>query len=379
MEALIEVCFWGSAALLVYAYAGYPVLLLAIAGRAGEPRLAGPGPVPAVTLIIPVHNESSVIDAKIENTRRLQYPAGMLRVLFVSDGSSDGTTERIRRALDERTDLVELPTRGGKAAALNAGLARAGGEIVAFSDASIMLAPDALLEIVRPFADASIGCVSGEDRIPGAGGEALYGRYELLLRRRESRVHSIVGASGCFYAKRRHLCEPFPAGEAPDFFSVLVTVERGFRAVSAPRAVGTMTAISRPGGEFQRKVRTLLRGMTTLGRHLRLLDPFRHGVFSVELFSHKLLRWSVPFLLLALLVCALALAPGSALYKSLLAVQLAFYALAALGMASVPVLKDTVPVRVALFFTMTNAAVLAAWGKYAAGVRQEIWSPSRRS
>lgn len=375
----MEACFWASAVLLFYAYLGYPVLLLLVSGRVRDPTPAGNEAEFSVTLIIPVYNERSVIDAKLENTRSLRYPAGMLDVVFVSDGSSDGTGERILHALDERTELVELPTRSGKAAALNAGLERAQREIVVFSDASIMLAPDALLEIVRPFASDAVGCVSGEDRIPGSGGEALYGRYELYLRRRESQVHSIVGASGCFYAKRRSLCGQFPAGEAPDFFSALVTVERGYRAVSAPRANGTMTAISRPGGEFQRKVRTLLRGMTTLGRHARLLNPFRYGMFSLELLSHKVLRWAVPFLLIALLLSSSVLTAQSPWYRALLYLQVGFYALALPGLANVPLLRNALLVRISLFFTMTNAAALAAWGKYALGIRQEIWTPSQRA
>lgn len=375
----MELLFWVSAFLIMYAYAGYPLLLCLLSGRTGDLSPDdGVGPKPAVTVIIPVYNERSVIEMKLENTRAIDYPAGLLEVLFVSDGSDDGTGDCIRCVLDERTQLIELTARSGKAAALNAGLERAGGEIVVFTDASIMLASDAIREIVRPFASPAVGCVSGEDLIPGSGGEALYGRYELFLRRRESRLHSIVGASGCLYAQRRSLCEQFPAGEAPDFFSVLMTIQQGYRAVSAPLATGTMTAITRTHGEFQRKVRTLLRGMTTLGRHVHLLNPFRHGFFSVELISHKVLRWAVPFLLAAVLASSAALAVHSLWYRLLLLLQIGFYALSLVGFASFTPLRNTLPVRISLFFTMTNAAALAACVKYFAGVRQEIWSPSRR-
>lgn len=377
---VVEFVFWLSGFLLLYTYAGYPTLLLLLPMHREEERTrSDQRDTTGVSLIVPVYNERGVIDAKLENTSALYYPPGKLEVLFVSDGSNDGTAERISAALDSRTQIIELSTRAGKAAALNAGLARARGEIIVFSDASIMLSSDAILEIVRPFDMSSVGCVSGEDRIPGSGGEALYGRYELFIRRQESRVQSLVGASGCFYAQRRSLCEPFVAGEAPDFFSVLVTAEKGYRAVSAPQASGTMSAVVDAHGEFQRKVRTLLRGMTTLGNHPQFLNPFRYGIFALELFSHKILRWAVPFLLLALLVTSGMLAAGSLYYGAAFLCQLAFYALAIIGFAKTDRIAAMLPVRISLFFTMANLAVLVAWVKYLGGVRQEIWLPSKRS
>ena len=131
---------------------------------------------------------------------------------------------------------------------MNLGLQKAQNEIVIFSDASIILKPDALKKIVGKFIDPRIGCISGEDHIPGGGGEGAYGKYELALRNLENRAGSIVGASGCFYAQRRALCEPFREGMAPDFFSVLETVEKGYRAVTEPEATGVMKSVSDPQG-----------------------------------------------------------------------------------------------------------------------------------
>ena len=203
--------FWASMGGLAYAYAGYPLLLLLLSRRGrGSGAGVSPAPVswPSVAVLIPAHNERANIDAKVANTNALIYP-GRLRVSFISDGSTDGTNERVRAVADGRTTLIELTGRGGKAAALNTALADTTEDIVVFSDASIMLAPDAIERIVAPFNDPVIGCVSGEDRIAGAGGEGLYGRYELYVRRQESALGSIVGASGSFYAQRRELCEPF--------------------------------------------------------------------------------------------------------------------------------------------------------------------------
>jgi cellulose synthase/poly-beta-1,6-N-acetylglucosamine synthase-like glycosyltransferase len=372
--------FWASAAMVVYAYAGYPLLLRLIAPRRPAPTAPdADDALPTVTLLVPAHNERANIDAKLANTRALDYPAGRFEAIFISDGSTDGTTERIVAGADARTTLVEVTTRGGKAGALNAGLERVHHDIVVFTDASILLEPGAIRAIVRPFADPAVGCVSGEDRIPGSGGEALYGRYELFIRRQEARIHSIVGASGSFYAQRRAICTPFIPNVAPDFWSVLKTVEKGYRAVVANDATGHMAAVERAGEEFERKVRTLLRGMTTLGRDAHLLNPLRYGAFAWCLFSHKVARWLVPVFLLLCLIASGVLAMGSLVYLVLFALQVAFYGLALAGLVGPAALARSLPVKVAVYFTTTNAAALVAWIKYAFGVRQEIWAPSRRA
>ena len=376
---MIRWSFWLSAAGVAYAYFGYPLLAWAVARRRPADRAphSASTDLPAVTMIVPVHNEVARIDAKIANTRSLDYPAEALRIVFVSDGSTDGTVEAVNATKDERIHLIALEKRSGKAGALNAGLAFAKTPIVVFSDVSIALQPDAITAIVRPFAAPDIGCVSGEDRIEGSAGEGLYGRYEMFLRRQESRLGSIVGASGSFYAQRRELCGEFPPNVAPDFLSVLRTVGQGYRAVSDAHAVGYMTAVDDPRDEFARKVRTILRGITTLGQHLHLLNPFRYGWFAVALLSHKVMRWLVPGFLVVMLLTS-ALLAGAAPYALLLVAQLAFYVLAyAAYRGSVPALLSTAG-RVASYFTAANVATLVAWGKYFRGTRQELWSPSRR-
>ena len=222
-----------------------------------------------------------------------------------------------------------------------------------------------------------MGCVSGEDRIADTGGEGLYGRYELYLRRLESDVHSIVGASGSFYAQRRALCTPFAEGMAPDFLSVLRTVQQGYRAFSEPAATGEMTSVKDPKQEFDRKVRTLLRGMTALFAYKSLLNPFRTGVFAFELWSHKVLRWTVPFCLLAALVAPLVLLDRP-FYLAAFAAQLFFYAGALAAFGEWGDIHRSLPGRIALYFSSVNAAILTAWYRYGSGVRQELWTPSHR-
>ena len=380
LSTAMQWLFWASSLTAVYAYAGYPLALIVLARLRRQPELppAASDALPGISMIVPVHNERATIEAKIQNTKVLQYPREKLQVLFVSDGSTDGTVEAIESGREPWMELVVLQERGGKASALNAGLERARNEIVVFTDAAIELAPEALLEIVRPFQIASVGCVSGEDRIAQSGGEGLYGRYELFLRRQESRISSIVGASGSFYAQRRELCGRFPAGLAPDFLSVLRTVERGSRAISAPGATGTMMEVGSAGDEFRRKVRTVLRGITTLVRYAHLLNPFAYGWFTFLLLSHKVARWLIPFFLACVFVSSAVLATQSGLYALAFVAQCVLYALAVLGLTGHDSLSRSLPVKVSLYFVLVNAATVSAWLKYAAGARQELWAPSRR-
>jgi glycosyltransferase involved in cell wall biosynthesis len=378
----MQALFWIQICGIVYAYLGYPLVLRLLASisarreKSTEPT-SGAQYRPSVTMIVPVHNEDSVIGRKLENSLALDYPRERLEILFVSDGSTDGTAEIIRSRLVPGIRLLELPERGGKARALNHGLTHATGEVICFTDASIALDREALATLVANFRDPAIGCASGEDVIAGGGGEGLYGRYELALRRLESKVHSIVGASGSFYAQRRSLCGEFPEGMAPDFLSVLKTVEQGYRAISDSGARGSMTSLSSSQAEFQRKVRTILRGISTLFLKWKLLNPLRFGVFAVELISHKLMRWCVPFFLIVLFVSNLFLLDRAA-YVVFLAGQIVFYALAMLSWLGVPLVEKSLAGRVAAYFTIVNVATLVAWWKYASGVRQEIWNPTRR-
>jgi hypothetical protein len=164
---------------------------------------------------------------------------------------------------------------------------------------------------------------------------------------------------------------------APDFLSVLRTVEQGYRAISEPSAAGEMSSVKDPRQEFQRKVRTLLRGMTTLFAYKPLLNPFRHGFFAFALWSHKVLRWTVPFFLLAALLVPLARVQHPFFAVAFLT-QAAFYGVAAIALVEWGSLHRTLPGRIALYFSSANAAILAAWYQYWSGVRQEIWTPSHR-
>jgi hypothetical protein len=374
----VEILFWLSLLAVAYPYAIYPALLVGL-NRLAKRRLPKPDPAhrPSVTVILPVHNEARRIEAKIANLLALDYPMDLLQLIVIGDGCTDDTLGRATTAGGARVVIHALPARAGKAAALNAGLERARGEIVVFTDAGILLDRRALASLVGHFRDPVVGCVSGEDHVEGGGSEGLYGRLELLLRREESRLHSIAGASGCFYGMRRQLCRPFRSGMAPDFLSVLDTVRSGHRALCEPAARGSMTATQSQRAEFSRKSRTFLRGLTALLGNASLLNPMHYPVFAFILWSHKLMRWLGPVSLSMCLISALALR-SEPIYAVTLYGQLAFYTLALGALAWPNVIGRFSVTRLSAFFLLVNIAAGQALIMWLAGVRQELWKPTRR-
>ncbi len=371
--------FWLGFTGVAYSYFGYPLVLL-VWGRF-RPRAVGRDPayLPQVSVVLPVHNEQKNLPGRLANLQALDYPAERLDVFVVSDASTDATSDIVRKfqATDPRIQLIELSGRGGKAGGLNAGVAAATGEVIVFTDAGIEVEPESLRALVAPLADPKVGCVSAEDRVEGRGGEALYGRYELFLRDRESRVASVVGASGSYYAQRRELVPHFPDGIAPDLLSVLHVVDQGYRAISEPLARGRMGAVRSPSSEFRRKVRTLLRGMTGLFAYRHLLNPFRAGPFAFILASHKLARWLVPVFLVVILVANVSLA-SDPFYGSMLLFHVGFYVAGIGALAGIPGLRRLLAARIPAYFINVNAAIAVAWWRYLRGERMEVWSPSSR-
>jgi len=371
--------FWISLFIVFYAYFGYPIVLALIGKLVRKPVKRPHGDyTPKISVLIPVYNEENVIREKVENTLKLNYPTSEIEVLFISDGSDDRTNEIIDSYQSDFIRLIPLNERKGKANALNVGLKESKNDIIIFSDASILLDKNSIKEIVQPFYDAAIGCVTGEDHIKDSGGEGAYGRYELWLRNLESKVHSIVGASGSFYAQRKHLCEQFGGGLAPDFLSVLNTVEKGYRAVAEPRAFGFMTSVQSTADEFNRKIRTLIRGISVLFYKKSLLNITHYGTFSFCLISHKLIRWLVPFFLISLYISNIY-AATTIFYSVFLILQSVFYFLAILAYFNVAGLGEILFGKIALYFTMVNVSIFIAWKRYWSGVRQEIWDPSKRT
>ncbi|MBM3320992.1 MAG: glycosyltransferase family 2 protein [Candidatus Eisenbacteria bacterium] len=368
------VLFWCSAAVVVYAYAGYPLVLLILASFRERPVRREPR-TPPLTVVIPVHNQAAAIRRKLENLLDLDYPRELLRIVVASDGSTDETERVVASFAPAGVRLVRSAERLGKEAAQNLALPEIRGEIVVFTDATILLEKRAFRAIVRAFADPEVGCVSSEDDVPGAG-EGLYVRYEMAIRRWESRIRTLIGVSGSFYAVRAELVERTDPRYTRDFLLPLLVIEKGMRVVCEPEARGRFLPAPSAGSEFRRKTRTVLRGMDVLAYRRGLLNPFRHPFVAWALLSHKGARWAVPWALLLALAANAALLP-SLFYGVCFALQLFFY-LSAGGALLSRRWAGRLPGKAALFFTATNAAVLAAGVRYLAGERAVVWEPTRR-
>jgi len=370
---MIDALFWVAVGVVVYAYAGYPCVLAAVAHVRQRQVRRAPASCP-VSFIITAHNEASRISAKIANTIAQDYP-GPLEILVASDCSTDDTDE-IVRSYAPRVRLVRTGERRGKEAAQQLAISVARGEVIVFSDVATALAPDGVSRIAANFADSTVGCVSSVDRFVDAdgriSGEGAYVRYEMFLRALETRVNSLVGLSGSFFAARRLVCVNWAADRQSDFNTLLNAVQLGLRGVLDPLSIGYYRQISDSRAEFQRKVRTVIRGMVVLRANARMLNPLRHGLFAWQLASHKLCRWLVPVALVLALVTNVALAAHSSWYASLLGIQVGFYCAVAGGWAGVRAL------RIPFYFVVANLAILVAWFRYARGERMTVWKPSER-
>ncbi|HZW37656.1 MAG: glycosyltransferase family 2 protein, partial [Deltaproteobacteria bacterium] len=227
-----------------------------------------------------------------------------------------------------------------------------------------------------------IGCVSSEDRVIGkdgkVSGENIYVRYEMWLRKLESRVGSPVGLSGSFFAARRSVCEDFSAEMDSDLRVLLNSVKQGLRGTCDEESIGYYLDLSDQKKEFDRKVRTVLRGLTLFFRNIEFLNIFKYGLFSYQLFCHKLLRWLVPFFLIILFAVNIPLALGSGGYAVLLALQCAFYGLAAFSLFRDWYSSGGIFIKIPIYFVTVNASILVAWFRYLTGQRVLVWTPSER-
>ena len=360
---------------VVFAYLGYPLALWILS-------IVSPRPVrsaeiaPELSVAIDVHNGERHLAQKLEETLSLDYPKSF-EVLVASDGSTDRTEDIARSFANRGVQLIALPTRGGKEAAQAAAVARARGEVLVFTDVSAEVDRDALREIVRPFADPSVGAVSSEDVVESQGGEGAYVRYEMALRRLESTATTLVGLSGSLFAIRRELGDPWPHDLASDFRSALEANRRGLRAVCAPAArarIGTVD--DDPSREWTRKVRTVRRGIAVLSEYRELLAP-RRGRAALSVWGHKLARFTAPFALLALLLLTAAAAPTSSVAAGLTLAQVATWGLAVAALR-LPALRRLLPFRIAAFFLLVNASIVVAWVHHWTGERAVLWQPTAR-
>jgi cellulose synthase/poly-beta-1,6-N-acetylglucosamine synthase-like glycosyltransferase len=367
VTTIAAIVFWVCGLAIVYAQVGYPFVLRAlVTARRGRESLGGPKaprPLglgappedrPLVSLIVPAYDEEEVIAAKVENALRLDWPRERLQIIVASDGSADATAERARAA---GADLVlELPP-GGKSSALNAAVAEADGELLAFSDANAEWAPDALGRLLAPFADERVGYVCGQVRFLDPGGDNLegaYWRYEMAIRAMESELAGITAGNGAIYAVRRSAYEPLPPSGSHDLSFPFRFAKRGLRSLYAPAAHAREKMVPTIEGEFARKRRMMV-GLWDIVVGEGMLIPRGYPpLFAFELFSHRLLRYATPFLHVLVFLANLVLLGSGWFYYLTLLLQLALLAVAALS----PRLPEDAVVRVSRYYVLTQASIL---------------------
>jgi cellulose synthase/poly-beta-1,6-N-acetylglucosamine synthase-like glycosyltransferase len=381
MSELLAALFWISAMLVAYATIGWPlVLALRALFPAPAPRVTNE--LPRVSYLIVAHNEIDEVDAKLANTDALDYPGDRLEVIFASDGSNDGTDDRVAelwRAAPAGSSrrLLSLP-RLGKNAALNAAADAATGDVLVFSDADSHLAPDAIRRLVAPLTDPAIGGAGGDFRYVGAGGEGerAYWSFDRVWKRLESRAGNMTSATGQIYAIRASLFDRVPEGVTDDFFVSTGAIAAGQRLWFAEDAVATGPIARSPRAEFRRKVRVTARGLTSVWERRALLYPRRHGFYALQLFTHKLLRRALGIPVALAFVSALALAPQSSLYAGAAAAQALMHGAALAGWC----LRDRRIPRVLalpLYLDLVLAAGAIALCDVVRGRRYLAWVPQR--
>jgi cellulose synthase/poly-beta-1,6-N-acetylglucosamine synthase-like glycosyltransferase len=376
---MLAFLFWVFLLLAIYSYFVYPVVL-AVLLSVKPRRVAVPvGALPRMSLIVTAYNESGRIREKLDNSLAVDYPD--LEIIIASDCSSDDTDDIVREYATRGVVLVRADERLGKENAQRCAIQQAQGDIVVFSDVATQIPVDALRKLATYFADAQVGAVSSEDRFISQddtiAGEGAYVRYEMWLRRMESDLGGLVGLSGSFFAARKIVCTEWDIHSPSDFNTALNCARAGYRAVTAPDVLGFYKDLKDPHKEYQRKVRTVLRGITAVARHPDVLSFGKFQWFSLQVWSHKILRWGVPWFLLALFIVTLALLGRGGIYALAFLGQLAFYGVALAAHLNANFRQNAIA-RIVYFFVQANIAIADACLSYWRGKRMTTWQPSAR-
>jgi len=368
----VKLFFWFSAAIVSYTYVGYLAWLWLASQFSKRPLHTHPH-CPSVTVIIAARNEVTALPGKIANLRRLRYDIGDLQIIIASDGSSDGTDQILSQNREHVVPII-LETHQGKAVALNEAVNRATGEILVFFDVRQRIDVDAILELILPFSDLTVGAVSGalliDDETETTDNAALgrYWRLERGIRALESISGSMVGATGAIYAIRRELYTPMPKGTIlDDVFVPMHVALKGKRVIFQARAIARDTFSAQRGREFARKVRTLAGNFQLVKVAPWLITPQNPLLF--RFISHKLLRLLSPFLLILILFTS-ALSDGL-LYKAIFGLQVLFYFCSGLTTAF-PGVKKLRFMALIHTFVALNLAALIAFLRFGTG-RFSVW------
>lgn len=382
MVDLVEIGFWLCALAIPATYLFYPFSMVVLA-RAFAKSHATSDLCPPVTLIISAYNEERVIEEKVCNALDLDYPPEQLEIMVISDGSTDRTDEIVRRYGDRGVRLCRQEPQAGKSSNLTRFVPEAKGEIIVFSDANSMYDKQALKNLVRHFHDPKVGYTVGHQRYVSDQSSAVsisersYWDFEVALKQWESAFGSVVGGDGAIYAIRAELFRPLAADDISDFVNPLQIVVQGYRGVFDREAFCLESVPSSYEAEFRRKIRIVNRALRGLVRTRQALNPFRVGAFAYQVFFHKAVRWFVPYFMVGLMACTLALVwqRGHPIYDLALSGQAAFYGLALLRF--VPGAGGWKPVYLAYYFCMANLAALLGTFSYFRGRQFVTWRPER--
>ena len=379
-----QMVFWTCVGLLAYVYLGYPLLVYLVSLM--FPKTVSRSEIePNVTVLITAFNEEAAIREKLENTLRIDYPADKLEILVASDGSTDRTDEIVKELDTRGVKLFRQEGRVGKTMTQNKAVEQATGEIILFSDATTLYTTDVFRQLLPAFSDDTVGCVAGrlvyldEEHSSVGKGARGYWSYETFLKMVESRACSLIGASGCLYAVRKSAYEPMYAEACSDFLICTSIFRKGLRSVFAPAAVCYEHTNRRATDELRMRVRVISQTFTDLWRNRDMLNPLKSGFFAIELISHKVLRYAVPFILFALFCASLILTETSVFYTSAMAVQVLFYTLAFAGWLMERAGRRLSLLAMPLYFMLANLASVVAFYKFLRGETYTRWEPIRQT
>lgn len=349
------------------------------------PRTARPGIEPEVTLLVAAYNEADFIRAKIENTLELDYPAEKLEIIFVTDGSTDGTPDIAREY--PRVRVMHVAERNGKTAAINRAMATVETPFVIFCDANTLLNKTAVRNIVKHYADERVGGVAGEKKVisgqaDAASTEGIYWKYESWLKKMDAELYSVVGAAGELFSVRTALYEPVETDIVLDDFVISLRINlKGYRVAYAPDAYAMETPSNSMTEEHKRKVRISAGGFQAIARLTPLLNVFRHPTLTFQYISHRVLRWTLSPLALPLLLISniiLAAEPGGWFYQLMLAGQLLFYIS---GMTGYFLAERQIKSKlffIPYYFLFMNVAVYQGFFRYIKRSQSAAWERSAR-
>ena len=390
----LKILFWLCLAIVFYTYIGYGLLLYILVRLKRLLGLSRPEPVlpdddqlPDVTLMICAYNEEDIVHEKMANIRQLDYPKEKFCVMWVTDGSSDGSNDLLRQYPE--VTLVYSPERRGKAAAMQHGLKENKAGIVVFTDANTMLNANAIREIVRQFMKPDVSCVSGEKRVAAridgqvaAEGEGLYWKYESTLKRWDSELYSAMGAAGELFAVRMSDYREAPSNALlDDFMMSMLIVKDGHRIAYTSEAYAMEYGSADMHEESKRKRRIAAGGLQSIWWLRQLMNPLRYPMVSFLFVSHRVLRWSItPFAMLALIPLNLALIVlgGGTVYTVIGVLQLLFYTATLVGWWQARSGRKSKLFYVPYYFMFMNVNVFRGIGYLRTHRFSGTWEKARR-